>query len=174
MIGRHTPFVFASVFLVLAGHPAFAHDSHRSQVHGHGQLAATDCAITVDGDIRIIRGTGLPQHATGTFPNRGNPHAIRRQHYEFHVPAHPARTGRTLPLDRHPFGIAVNGVTFDPGTAGFWNRDPHSGWRREALGERRRLGLMITTPMFNPTAPITITVCRPDCWRGSVGRTNRF
>jgi hypothetical protein len=27
------------------------------------------------------------------------------------------------------FGMALNGVPFDPGTAEFWNRDPSSGWR---------------------------------------------
>jgi hypothetical protein len=98
-------------------------------------------SITIEGDTRHIQGDGLPAHQTGEFPNRGNPHTIREQSHDFRIPLEPKLTGRTIELGRHPFGIALNGVTFEPGTAGFWNRDPNSGWRLEALGERHRLGL---------------------------------
>jgi hypothetical protein len=39
------------------------------------------------------------------------------------------------------FGVALNGVVFDPGTAEFWRDDPSLGWRMEAIGGPRDLGL---------------------------------
>src|SRR5690606_459274 len=45
------------------------------------------------------------------------------------------------PYDRQPFGVAVNGVVFDPFTAGFWRDDPDSGWREAADPNRRMLGI---------------------------------
>ena len=52
--------------------------------------------ITVGGEFRIIRSNGIPEHATGQFPNRGNPNTIAPQHYEFRAPANPkkAASGR--------------------------------------------------------------------------------
>ena len=38
-------------------------------------------------------------------------------------------------------GVALNGVVFDPGTAEFWRDDPSLGWRMEAIGGPRNLGL---------------------------------
>ena len=39
------------------------------------------------------------------------------------------------------FGIAVNGVVMDPGTAEYWQNDRRSGWNYEALGGACKLGL---------------------------------
>ena len=39
------------------------------------------------------------------------------------------------------FGVAVNGVVFDPGAAEWWRDDRTSGWQYEALGGGRNLGL---------------------------------
>ncbi len=38
------------------------------------------------------------------------------------------------------FGVALNGVPFDPGTARFWKDDPRSGWDYDALSGRINLG----------------------------------
>lgn len=97
--------------------------------------------MRMDNGLRIIESDGLPDHATGTFPNRFNPNSIRAQNHEFRMPAEGRRTGRITPLVRSPFGIALNGVLFDPGTAEFWNDDPDSGWNYEALSGRINLGL---------------------------------
>src|SRR6185503_5619951 len=43
-------------------------------------------SITIEGDYRVIRANGLPDHITGEFPNRGNPNRIRPQNYTFRVP----------------------------------------------------------------------------------------
>ena len=136
--------ILAVVFPVLLGlvsGAAFGHDGQSTPSSGENQIAAGTLSMTTDGDHRAFRSDGLPEHATGNFPNSGNPHTIRSQSYDFRVPLKPRLTGRVVTLGRHPFGIAVNGVVFDPGTAGFWNRDPNSGWRLEALGERQQLGL---------------------------------
>src|SRR5258706_4074606 len=97
--------------------------------------------ITVSGDARIIRSNGIPAHETGQFPNRGNPNTIAPQRYEFRVPAEPKAAERTTPLRMQPFGIAVNGVVFDPGAAEWWNRDRNSGWQYEPLFGGGMLGV---------------------------------
>jgi hypothetical protein len=42
---------------------------------------------------------------------------------------------------RQPFGIALNGVLFDPGTAEFFQRNRNSKWNYEALSGAVKLGL---------------------------------
>jgi hypothetical protein len=39
------------------------------------------------------------------------------------------------------FGVAIDGIPFDPGTAEFWRDDRRAGWRMEAIGGPRNLGL---------------------------------
>lgn len=103
--------------------------------------ASSDVSIITDGAYRIIKSDGLPNHPTGDFPNAGNPNTIREQHYIFKVPIEPHLTGVTTPLGQNPFGIAINGIPFDPGTAEWWNNDPSSGWHYEAMALGARLGL---------------------------------
>ncbi len=105
--------------------------------------AQSVCKIEVRSGYRYIDANGLPDHSTGTFPNRGNPNAISPQDYHFRVPLHPtpadvnAREARGI-----TFGVAINGVPFDPGTAERWNNDRR--WSYEALtgllGSRGSLG----------------------------------
>ncbi|MBM3571046.1 MAG: hypothetical protein FJX52_01605, partial [Alphaproteobacteria bacterium] len=96
---------------------------------GWGLIAPASAAMQIrvearDG-YRYITADGLPDHAAGAFPNRNNPNRISAQSYQFRVPLHPAMFGRTTPLERRGlFGIAVNGVAYDPFTAEFWNNDP--------------------------------------------------
>lgn len=99
--------------------------------------------ITIDeaNGLRVIIADGIPDHATGQFPNRGNPNSISEQDYEFEVPLNPELAGRVTQLRRQPFGIALNGVLFDPGTAECWNNDCSSGWNIEVLGGGMDLGL---------------------------------
>jgi len=98
-------------------------------------------SISVEGDFRLIRANGLPDHATGAFPNRGNPNRIRAQEYAFRVPANPKPAEKPMPLGMNPFGVAVNGVVFDPGAAEWWRDDRASGWQYEALSGARELGV---------------------------------
>lgn len=90
---------------------------------------------------RYITADALPDHATGQFPNRGNPNSIRAQHLSYRVPLRPQKAASPTPLGHQPFGVALNGVPFDPLTAEYWNSDRRSGWNIEALSGKLNLGL---------------------------------
>lgn len=98
-------------------------------------------SITLQGPFRVIRSNGLPDHQTGAFPNEGNPNTITEQHYEYRVPKDPKKTGQTTPLGMNAFGVAINGVPFDPGAAEWYDGDPRSGWQYEAMYLGARLGI---------------------------------
>lgn len=97
--------------------------------------------ISVRDGFRFITANGWPDHAPGEFPNPGNPNAIRSQRYNFRVPANPQIAAQPTVAQRQPFGVALNGIPFDPGTAEFWRNDPTSGWNYDALSGRLNLGL---------------------------------
>jgi YHYH protein len=104
--------------------------------------AAQQMEIDERQGVRYVRADGLPNHATGAFPNRSNPNRISAQHYSFRMPLRPAVSGRaTYYRPNNLFGVAVNGVVFDPNTAEFWNDDRRSGWMIEALSGGRPLGI---------------------------------
>ncbi len=84
--------------------------------------------ITIDNSYRYIKSNGLPNHQTGQFPNRDNPNTISEQSYSFKVPLNPQLSGKTTTLEFANFGVALNGVVFDPNAAEFWNNDRNSGW----------------------------------------------
>jgi hypothetical protein len=111
-----------------------AHPSHEGDLEtAAGGLPESEVQITEEGDQRVIRANGLPNHSTGKFPNPGNPNSIRPQNYFFKIPLRPATNAVFTPLERQPIGVAVNGVVFDPGTAEYWKNDPSSGWRKEGI-----------------------------------------
>lgn len=88
-----------------------------------------------------VSANGIPEHPVGLFPNRGNPHTIRPQGYEIVLPSNPKAAASVTLMERTPFGIALNGVFFDPGAAEYWMGDPEGGWQYEALGGAVPLGL---------------------------------
>ncbi len=99
---------------------------------------------------RELEANGIPSHKVGQFPNRGNPHAISEQRYQFKIPLNPSEadqiTSASYPVGRQgppnrPFGIALNGVLLDPGTAEFWMGNRALDWNYEALGGAVGLGL---------------------------------
>lgn len=81
---------------------------------------------------RYIYANGIPDHDTGTFPNPGNPNTISVQNHTYRVTLTPQETG-VATLIRPAFGVALNGIPFEPGTGEFWNRDRSSDWKFEAL-----------------------------------------
>jgi hypothetical protein len=139
----------------VAAGPVWAHDGHEDGTPVGAvspeswwldlvPRAAASQRIEVDErrGVRFIRADGLPDHATGRFPNRGNPNSIAVQSYYFRVPLRPAKTGRSFFYRPNQlFGVAINGVVFDPNTAEFWNDDRRSGWMIEALSGTRPLGI---------------------------------
>ncbi|MBC8348296.1 MAG: YHYH protein [Verrucomicrobia bacterium] len=96
-----------------------------------------------------VEANGIPRHKVGRFPNRGNPHTISEQAYDFVVRANQQASRNITPLHNDtgfgppntPFGIAINGVLFDPGTAEFYNGDRRSDWNYEALSGAVPLGV---------------------------------
>jgi len=147
------PLALAGALLAM---PAVAHDStlplngeetveHRHFGEELWELllpeAEASADITVDGNTRRIRANGYPVKPPGRFPNRNNPHAISKKNYNLKVPMRPRKSGRVTAAQGAVFGIAVNGVVMDPGTAEFWRGDRRSGWNYEALGGACKLGL---------------------------------
>lgn len=129
---------------VLLAHP----NHHATQKTDVAPVPATEqppgkseINITIEDDQRVITANGLPDHSTGRFPNGDNPNGIRAQHYRFSMPVHPVAKATPTPLVRQPFGIALNGVLFDPGTAEYWHDDHDSNWHYDAKGGAFSLGL---------------------------------
>lgn len=90
---------------------------------------------------RTVQTNSLPDHSVGKFPNRGNPHRIKAVNKTYRMTTNP-RKGRAKPLQlAEVFGVAVNGIPFDPGAAEFWRGNPRAGWQYEALGGAVPLGL---------------------------------
>ncbi|MCX2723147.1 YHYH protein [Roseibium salinum] len=136
--------------------PASAHDSSHPIIgeepveHGHISdevwnlllpEAEASADITVDGNSRRIRANGYPTKPPGRFPNSDNPHAISKKNYNLRVPLDPRTNGRATNAQDAVFGIAINGVVMEPGTAEYWQNDRRSGWNYEALGGACKLGL---------------------------------
>ena len=122
--------------------------------------APSQVSITVEGGFRVIKANGLPDHAPGQFPNRGNPNVIAAQNYTYRVPVLPQANAQFTRLAMHPFGVALNGVVFDPGAAEWWQMDPRRAGRWTPSAARRSSGLTGTTRMCSRRARITITACR--------------
>lgn len=102
-------------------------------------LEAPRVTITEKNGKRFIESNGLPDHETGQFPNQGNPHEIAAQKYEFQMTLNPKPEKQAIPSLHALFGVAVNGVPFEAGTAEFWNGD--RAWNYEAKSGKIDLGL---------------------------------
>ncbi len=96
-------------------------------------------SISESGGQRIVKSNSVPDHPTGRFPNSRNPNAISAQDLTFRMPLAPRRAGSFSIAQRWNFGVAVNGVPFDPFTAEFWNRDRN--WNYDAISGFTDLGL---------------------------------
>lgn len=113
--------------------------------------AATGSKVTIslENGYRIFRANGLPDHTPGQFPNRGNPNAISAQSYTFRVTLNPKTNA--VPRDGRGawFGVALNGVPFEPGTGEFWNGQRE--WNFEAKSGFINLGLDQNNAHVQPT-----------------------
>lgn len=113
--------------------------------------AAARVSIDSQGGYRYIHSDGLADHETGRFPNNGNPHTITEQSYQFRVTLNPQQATQPTALGHQNFGVALNGVPFDPLTAEYWNRDRTSGWNIEAMSGAINLGLDRNNAHVQPT-----------------------
>ncbi|MDO8277173.1 MAG: YHYH protein [Burkholderiaceae bacterium] len=90
-------------------------------------------AIACTGSQRTFTGTGVPDHAPGTFPNANNPTAISSQNVRFTTTVNPAViTTGSVAVD-HILGYAKNSVKFDPSTAESYQNQ--GIWKIEALNQ---------------------------------------
>ena len=96
-------------------------------------------------DIFIeIRSNGIPDHAIGKFPRKGNPNTISEQSHNLKITKFPKKESQIT--SSRFFGIAINGIMFVPGTAGCWGGNRGSlnscQWREEAIvNGKLKLGL---------------------------------
>jgi hypothetical protein len=104
---------------------------------------------TEDDTYRYVESNGIPDHETGEFPNANNPNSISEQSHSYQMLLEPVESTEITPAGL--FGMALNGVPFDPGTAEFWNRDPSSGWNYEALTGFLDLGADMNHAHVQPT-----------------------
>ena len=113
----------------------------RNEGLGLSSVATWSCA---EGK-RALSANGVPDHPTGTFPNPDNPNRISAQRVSFSATLTPVRRSGSGTFTPIP-GFALNGVKFDPGTAGRCPSgvgDPKNcslgmgegEWRIEALGQ---------------------------------------
>ena len=120
--------------------------------------------IEKKGTKRVVSSNAIPVHNVGRFPNRGNPNEIRPQALQIELPADPQPAPvitfihhQAGERDRHPpgpplkFGVALNGLLFDPGAAEFYQGDPVLGWQYEALSGAVPLGLDENFAHVQPT-----------------------
>jgi hypothetical protein len=113
--------------------------------------ATNQVSITIEGNFRVIHANGIPDHQPGQFPNRNNPNRIGPQEYNYRVPVKPQMASSTTALRMQPFGIAVNGVVFDPFAAEWWDNDPNSGWQFEPQFLDGKLGVDDSNAHVQPT-----------------------
>lgn len=112
-----------------------------------GYAASNRVSVTEQGSKRCIAANGVPDHATGQFPNRNNPHRISAQNVSACLPANPRKGGTARRVGT--IGIAKNGVIIRPGTADYYDassprghsRDRSSGWNLDGMGASDTLGL---------------------------------
>lgn len=91
---------------------------------------------------RNLTSNGIPDHSVGTFPNQGNPNTISVQSISVSYPIVPAQTG-SVNTTLISLGHALNGIKFEPGTAGTCNDSGSNctlngsvgSWRIEAIGQ---------------------------------------
>lgn len=93
--------------------------------------------MRVEGDTRIIVANNIPNHNVGRFPNG----TVTSQSNTYRIDATPSLAGRTSTIQLGTsFGIAVNGVTFDPLAAEFYQKGGRD-WNYVALNGAIPLGL---------------------------------
>ncbi|MEE3255962.1 MAG: YHYH protein [Actinomycetota bacterium] len=109
----------------------------------------TQTTVLVSNGMRQIVTNALPDHATGQFPNQGNPNTISAQSSIYQYPADPVYAGTAR--DVHVPGVAVNGVKFEPGTAETVSCVTGETYRVEGLQDRFDLGMDFNNAHVQPT-----------------------
>ncbi|MDA9776998.1 YHYH protein [Rubripirellula sp.] len=104
-------------------------------------------SMKIEDTKRVIRSNGIPNHRTGAFPNSGNPNRISEQAHQYSIPINPEIAEQTTAIQGE-FGVAVNGVPFDPGAGEFYDGEP--GWQYEPLSGAIALGIDVSHAHVQP------------------------
>ncbi|RPI67549.1 MAG: YHYH protein [Ignavibacteriae bacterium] len=117
--------------------------------------------IATDGAVRSVYTNALPDHETGAFPNPGNPNTIRAQRITLTMCAQPRLSDTKTYIDKGSgvcpfwvFGVAINGLEFDPIANEFF-RNTSTGqlnreWNQNALSPNVNLGLDMNDAHVQP------------------------
>ncbi len=119
---------------------SYAYDAFNSSASVNAQSTVTwSCSATT----RSMTANGIPDHDVGTFPNANCPNTIAAWSPTASVTLTPTDTGTATPVGI--VGFALNGVKFDPSTAGTCTVSGSSTtcsligntgtWNIEALGQ---------------------------------------
>lgn len=122
--------------------------------------------MEVQGAVRYWYSNSIPDHATGTFPNPGNPNTISAQQSEFTMCAYPLEAGQFTDLEidgfstmggcpTFEFGLALNGLEWDV-VAAEWFENPNTGainydWNENPLSPLINLGTDMNDAHVQPT-----------------------
>ncbi len=109
----------------------------------------TKTVVSIIGNKRIMTTNGLPNHATGTFPNAGNPNTITAQRLTYIFPLVPVFTGKARWA--RELGVAINGIKFEPETAEAFVCATGERYRIEAFQTLVNLGLDFNNAHVQPT-----------------------
>ena len=115
-------YIFASLFLLVSV-----------------QAVTNETKIYSKGESRYIKTNSWPI-SRGQFPNRNNPNTIKEIKKTYQVPLSPTESSSKNTVELHTaFGVALNGILFDPMAAEFWQGD--RSWQYEAMSSYVSLGL---------------------------------
>jgi hypothetical protein len=145
-----------TLLVLMGAHAVLAHPGHEglpswalAQVSGSATAPEHRVTIITNGGYRVITANGLPNHAPGHFPTQGNPNRISAQSYTFRTPLNPQTNNPARRAQGAWFGVALNGVPFEPGTGEFWNGQRE--WNYEAMSGFINLGLDANNAHVQPT-----------------------
>ncbi|PZD71267.1 hypothetical protein C1752_07253 [Acaryochloris thomasi RCC1774] len=165
-IGRQSGRLLLSVILTFStsgetyGDTTSHNHKYSTQKLSQASVNTNQVRIQLEGDSRYIYANGIPDHTHGSFPNPGNPNSISPQTYRFRVPTTPKLATQITALRGSLFGVALNGIPLDPGTAEVWTSQGPSHafsaqnkaeWRYEALSGRINLGIDQSHAHVQPT-----------------------
>ncbi len=142
----HSLSCLLSLLTTATAHPDHSADSAAAErewmpIIAEQTNAVGQVKIKIENGYRLLESNGIPDHQPGEFPRRGNPNKIQSQSYHFRIPMTPQSSGSPVHRGGYWWGVAINGVPFEPGTGESWNNDMRSGWRYEAATGFLNLGL---------------------------------
>ena len=96
-----------------------------------GNMLSAATSITVANNVRTIISIDTPDHGIDNRTTYATP--ITRKSHAYKIDATPHKNLLyTKYKEPHAFGIAVNGILFDPFSPEYYNHDRHSGWQINA------------------------------------------